>query len=200
MSLVREISPAVNASADEFLASLPPTFQEIVHRIRREKAAGTRPKPSSMLVDASQLLDAQKRHAILDRVAGLVDENLSGRSDMCQHFADLLCRALVHLKIPARTACGEAIYYDANGREHFRWSHAWVRVGDEVIDGNVDSLAENPMVPDSVKINPYWGPIRKTPADRKLREQRGLTLESESDVTHIWWPELRQWLDQDFFC
>src|SRR5713226_7212133 len=176
MSRLREISPAVNVSADEFLRSLPPAMQDIVIRIRREKVAGVRPKPSQALVDHSSMLTPIQRHAILDSVANLVDENLCGRSEMCQQFTDLLCCALTHLKLAARSVLGEAIYYDSSAKEVFRWRHAWVRVGEEVIDGNVDSLPENPMVPGSVKVNPYWGPIRKTPTDRKLREQRGATL------------------------
>jgi hypothetical protein len=40
------------------------------------------------------------------------------------------------------------------GREIFRWEHVWVRVGAEVIDGNVDSLFENPMVPSASAVQP----------------------------------------------
>ena len=41
-----------------------------------------------------------------------------------------------------------------------------------MIDGNVDSLVENPMVPSSVNVAPYWGPITETPADRRSREKK----------------------------
>jgi hypothetical protein len=47
------------------------------------------------------------------------------------------------------------IYYGADGEEIFRWQHAWVRIGNEVIDGNVDCLAENPLVPKAVSVAPY---------------------------------------------
>jgi hypothetical protein len=68
------------------------------------------------------------------------------------------------------------MYYDSAGSEIFRWAHAWVRIGEEVIDGNVDSLAENPVVPKAVWIAPYWGPIMQTPPDRRLREKHGESL------------------------
>ena len=98
-------------------------------------------------------------------------------------------------------AAGTAIYYDAEGRKFFQWEHAWVRVGKEVIDGNVDSIYENPMVPETIDIPPYWGPISETPADRKLRENRNRTVPPDSDVSAIWWPELREWLKNniDFY-
>jgi hypothetical protein len=49
--------------------------------------------------------------ALLDAIAALVDENLGGRSDMCQQFADLLNRALTHLNFPSRPVVGWAIYF-----------------------------------------------------------------------------------------
>jgi hypothetical protein len=142
------------------------------------------------------LLSAQVRHRLLDKVAYLVDENIFGRSEMCMQFADLLRLALTHLKLDARAAIGTTIYY-SGGREIFRWSHAWVRVGVEVIDGNVDSLVENPAVPSAVRVAPYWGPITGTPSDRKLREDHGKRLPPDSDVSNIWWSELRIWLDEN---
>jgi hypothetical protein len=193
---LREISPAVNLSADDFLETRPPKIQEIVYRIRVKKHAGTRPKPSASLIDHSSILTEAQRISILDKIASLVDENLCGRSEMCIQFAGLLSRALNHLGLPGRPVLGTAIYYDHRGSEIFRWNHAWVRVGEEVIDGNVDCLSENPMVPSSVHIAPYWGPIKKTPADRKLREDHKTILNPDSDVEDIWWPELLPVLDE----
>jgi hypothetical protein len=144
---MREISPAVNATADEFLATLPPSARQIVAEIRRQKQAGERPKPSSSLVDRSGLQTKAHRHRLLDAVAALVDENLADRSEMCPQFADLLHHALTHLSFPSRAVLGWAIYFAPDGQEIFRWRHAWMRIGDEVIDGNVDCLPENPMVP-----------------------------------------------------
>src|SRR3989442_3550831 len=166
---MREISPAENMSADDFLSLAPAPVQERALRIRAEKRNGARPRPSARLVDRSKLLTRELRGRLLNAVAALVDENLFGRSEMCMQFADLLQRALVHLHLPARTVIGWAMYY-SDGREIFRWQHAWVRIGEEVIDGNVDSLFENPLVPQSVTVASYWGPIAETPADRRLRE------------------------------
>jgi hypothetical protein len=190
---MREISPAVNASVDEYFTTLVPTMQQLVSRIRQEKRDGLRGLPSGYLIDRSRFLTDVQRRALLDFVAALVDENLGGRSDMCTQFADLLSRALVRMGLPAKMATGTAIYY-ADEVEIFRWTHAWVRIGDEVVDGNVDSLFENPVVPKSVNISPYWGPIREMPADRRLRQEHGAMLIPDSDVVQTWWPELRDWI------
>lgn len=195
-SVFREISPAANLSADDYLGTCPPEIREIAYRIRAEKQAGARLKPSASLIDRSSILTEAQRHSIIDKIASQVDENLFGRSDMCKQFSNLLSRALNYLGLPVRSVPGTAIYYDNKGREIFRWKHAWVRVGEEVIDANVDCLFENPAVPSSVRISPYWGPIRKTPSDRKLREDRDESIEPDSDVEDIWWPELRTFLDE----
>ncbi len=107
------------------------------------------------------MLTPEARAELLDKIAELVDENYAGRSEMCLQLADLLHRALSHLRFPSRRVIGVAIYYDGNNVEIFRWKHAWVRVGEEVIDGNVDSLGENPRVPKLVQLSPYWGLIAK---------------------------------------
>ena len=194
---MREISPAAGMSPDEYLQLMVlPSDRQLVATIREQKSKGTRPSPSASLVDRSSVLERESRAALLDKVAGLVDENLSGRADMCLQFADLLHRALGHLGFPAQGILGTAIYYDA-GREIFRWSHAWVRIGREVVDGNVDSLFENPMVPSSVKVAPYWGPINETPLDRHLRQDKSLALPPDEDVEGTWWPDLVEWLDSD---
>jgi hypothetical protein len=193
---MREISPAENLSADEFLKRAPAQAQQIVAEIRRQKKDQIRPLPSSKLIDKSILMDSNQRKRILDTVANLVDENLFGRSEMCMQFTDLLQKALSYLNYPARAILGTAIYYN-NGSEIYRWEHAWVRIGKEVVDGNVDSLFENPMVPNNVNVSPYWGPITETPKDRRLREDRGKSLPPDIDVKNIWWPELREWLDKE---
>lgn len=193
---MREISPAEGMSAEEFLNQAPPQVQQQARQIREQKRGGLRRRPSDRLVDRSALLTPDLRRRIVDAVAALVDENLFGRSEMCIQFAELLQRALAYLCLPARGVAGLAIYYSEK-REIFRWEHAWVRVGSEVIDGNVDSLFENPAVPRAVDVPPYWGPISETPADRNLRECRGRQLPSDNDVSDVWWPELRAWLDEN---
>jgi len=195
---MREISPAVNATVEEYLKQLPSEARAIVEEIRRQKQAGTRRLPSTTFIDRSSLLAGKDRMKLLDAVAALVDENYAGRSEMCQQFADLLHRALTHLGFPSRPVVGWAIYFSPAGEEIFRWRHAWVRVGDEVIDGNVDCLSENPMVPKTVRVTPYWGPVVQVPEDRRLREERYTPLPDDDDVSNIWWPELRAWLDGEF--
>ena len=193
---MREISPATNMSAEEYLRLAPPEGQELVRRIRRQKEEGTRPMPSASLIDCSVLLTAQRRKSLLDRVAVLVDENLFGRAEMCMQFSSLLAMALSHLGLSARTALGKALYYH-DGREIFRWDHAWVRIGEEIVDGNVDILFENPMVPPSVNVSLFWGSINDVPRDRRLREDRTRAMPPDAYVSEIWWPELRSWLDDE---
>lgn len=197
MPSMREISPAVNCSAEDFLRVFPSEVHQLVAEIRRQKQEGLRILPSTSLLDHSTLLTRVYRHRLLDAVAALVDENLFGRSEMCLQFADLLCRALIHLGLPAKFVSGWAIYFTAAGQEVFRWKHTWVRVESEAIDGNVDSLFENPTVPKGVKLAPYWGPIAQMPSDRRLREERCSPLPPDQDVSDTWWPELRAWLDKE---
>jgi hypothetical protein len=189
---MREISPAVNMTAEEFLL-LTPEHKDKANLIRTQKAAGERRRPSASLIDQSALFDATFRVALLDRVAGLVDENLFGRSEMCQQFALLLARALQFKGLSAQAVPGEAIYFVA-GSKVFSWEHAWVRIGAEVVDGNVDSLLENPIVPKSVDCRPYWGPITAVPLDRKLRPRQSSSVAADPDVNDVWWPELKAWL------
>ena len=137
---MREISPAENCSAEEFLERSPASVRAVAQKIRAEKRTGLRLKPSTSLLDESRVLGADKRRFLLDRVTALVDENLFGRAEMCQQFANLLARSLAELGLLARPMMGEATYLDTVGRELFRWQHAWVRIGDEVVDGNVDAL------------------------------------------------------------
>lgn len=195
---MREISPAVGVSVDDYLKLMPDAMKRIVAEIRRQKQNGERLRPSTSLIDSSQMMTAEARRKLLDKIAALVDENYAGRSEMCQQFADLLHRALTHLQFPSRGVVGTAIYYDLKGNEIFRWQHAWVRVGEEVIDGNVDCLAENPVMSKEVRVSPFWGPITAVPGDRRLREQHGAHLPADVDVDETWWPELKAWLDADF--
>jgi hypothetical protein len=195
---MREISPAVNATVEEYLRLLPSESRAMVEEIRRQKCAGVRSRPSTTLIDRSTVLTKEHRPRLLDAVAALVDENYAGRSEMCLQFADLLHRALTHLQFPSRPVVGWAMYFSPDDQELFRWKHAWVRIGEEVIDGNVDCLSENPMVPKTVSVSPYWGPFRETPG-RRLREDYGAALPADTDVSDIWWPDLKAWLDREFW-
>jgi hypothetical protein len=119
---MREISPAVGMSVDGYL-QLFPAIKPLVLAIRRQKETGGRLRPSTSLIDQSHLLPKQVREKLLDKLAALVDENYTDRSDMCQQFADLLYRGLTYLQFPSRGVIGTAIYYDAQGNEVFRWQH-----------------------------------------------------------------------------
>lgn len=193
---MREISPATNLSAEDFFQNMPDFTRAIVLKIREQKNNASRPRPSEYLVDKSGILTSPKRLALLDKVAMLVDENLCGRSEMCEQFSSLLALSLKYLGIDAHAVGGDAIYFDENHKEIYRWKHVWVRAGDEVIDGNSDSLIENPAVPKEVSAPPYWGPIKLTPRDRRLRSETGAII-ADHDVTTIWWPDLKIWLDTD---
>ena len=51
----------------------------------------------------------------------------------------------------------------------FSWVHYWVVTKDEIVDGNTDSMAENPAVPNGLVPVPYWGSKSNLPKDRKLK-------------------------------
>lgn len=165
--------------------------------VRRQKQAGTRLRPSTSVIDQSTLMTKEHRLKLLDAVAALVDENYCGRSEMCIQYADLLNRALAYLQFPSRAVLGTATYYSPDGNVLHEWGHAWVRIGDEVVDGNVDSIPENPLVPKNVIVDPYWGPIREMPSNRRLRETIGSRMPEDVDVNGLWWPDLKAWIDSD---
>jgi hypothetical protein len=185
---MREISPAINASAEEYYAMLLPEGQELVVKIREEKKNNSRPIPSDKLIDKSNILTSSIRCKLIDKIAMLVDESLTGRSDMCQQFSMLLSKSLTVLGVYAKTVKGKATY--CNG---FSWDHYWVETKDEIIDANVDMLFENPVVPPSVSISPYWGKKNNMPNDRKLKS-KNTKISQDVDVKKIWWPELNIWL------
>ncbi|WP_221075015.1 hypothetical protein [Agarivorans aestuarii] len=188
---LREISPAENATAEEFLQVAYPEQRKIAERIRKQKQNGERTLPSATLVDDSVLLNHEFRKALIDKVASLVDENLFGRSEMCQQFAMLLSLALNHIGIYSKVMLGKATY--SNG---FSWVHYWVATKDEIVDANTDSMAENPVVPNGLTPPPYWGSMFNVPKDRKLKPKSNAKTPRDTDVKDIWWPELKEWVSQ----
>ena len=102
---MREVSPAVGVSVEEYL-KLVPEIRPLIAEIRRQKEVGERLRPSASLIDRSQMLTEESRGKLLDKIAALVDENYAGRSEMCQQFADLLHRGLAYLKFPSRGVVG----------------------------------------------------------------------------------------------
>ena len=140
-------------------------------------------------------MDGEQRKRLLDAVARLVNEDLFGRCAMCVPVAKLLNRALNHLGYPAREVWGQGIYPLSNGREKF-WSHAWVKLFNEVIDPNADSVSEHPLAPAELNLKPYWGPVDLLPKDRRLLEDHGEPLPSHVTADDLLWPALRTWLDE----
>jgi hypothetical protein len=53
--------------------------------------------------------------------------------------------------------------------------------GDVYIDGNVDSMIENPYVPYGINPSPYWGNIATLPSDRKFISKRIITIADEEE-------------------
>jgi hypothetical protein len=187
---MREVSPVLGVDVEEYLEKYANDEQKaFAIKFRTLKNEGNRYKPSTQLIDKSEIKTPEFRAWLLDEIATLVDENLFGRSEMCLQFAELLTMALKYLYIDARMVLGKAIYY--NGiKESFRWDHAWVRINYEIIDGNLDSIIENPRVPKSIRVAPYWGNIKEMPLDRRLQENRNIIYKSDVDVAKIWWPDL----------
>src|SRR6185312_17226029 len=178
---MREISPSSSHDCEEFLRLASPMATQIAQQIREQKRLGARPLPSAAFIDQSNILQAAQRAKLLDHVAVLVDENLFGRSEMCEQFAALLAKSLHLLGHPAQVASGECSYF-RDGVVAFTWQHYWVRIGAEVIDANTDCLTENPAVPTGICPRPYWGPIRNTPQDRRLRGQVMSNMPYDADV------------------
>lgn len=187
---MREISPAENVSVAEFLSMASPSVQAQVERLREQKRNNSRPMPSKHLTGNSEILDKEFREELLDHVAKLVDENLFGRSEMCQQFAMLVSKALNKLGFCAKVLRGVAKYPIG-----FTWDHFWVETKEEIIDANVDILYENPAVPQDLAISPFWGKKIELPTDRKLRAKNKKIL-PDTDVEEIWWPDLEQWIKQ----
>ncbi len=194
---MREISPAQNdPNCLKYLLAYPEQMG-FIRKVRKEKEERKRPFPSKSLIDKSSIMTSSKRAKLLDKVASLVDENLTGRSDMCRQFALLLSLALNYLNIDAKLTQGKSQYFKGN-KKIFEWEHAWVRAGKEVIDGNIDSCSENPQFPNEINIHPFWGKISETPQDRFFKKTKSTFEFRDDDVENIWWIDLKQWLDSNF--
>lgn len=186
----RELSPIVGVSVKTYVRSLPEHLSSYLRKLRRQKRTRTRPKPSNYMVGRSSILTEKLRGEVVDKVASLVDERLFGRHEMCKQFAVLIERALIELGYDAKAVIGIASY--ENG---FQWEHSWVLVENELIDGNADSMNENPLVKKGNYPAPYWGLKDEIPSNRSFTVK---TTENEHDpdVEELWWPELKVWLKE----
>jgi hypothetical protein len=182
-------------SADEYVKQLvaqkAPSLP-LLRRIREEKARSIRPCPSARLSGEATRPPGELRARLLDKVAELVDENVFGRSEMCLQFAALLAKALRLQGITAEAKKGRARYVKLVG-QWFTWDHAWVEYDDCVVDGNVDTMRENPLVDDGVDPPPFWGCRDEIPDSRQYDFSSCVPWCGDEDV-EAWWPRLDEWL------
>jgi hypothetical protein len=153
------------------------TFLE---KIISERRDGTRRLPSNYLTINNEIYSrftTKTKKELLDFTASIVDHHSTGRSERGVDFARLLAFILGKLGFKVEVILGLATYSDAN--KSFVWkesesgySHAWLLFeGDELIDGNADSMSENPYF--SLNLNPqaFWGSKDELPADRIFDER-----------------------------
>lgn len=171
-------------------SSIDEVFEKIIE-IDRQKEENSRPKPSQQIFDKSNLLSVEKRKSIIDISAKYIDENWSGRSDMCLQFAILVKNILKKEGIKSRIIEGDAKYYYQDS--DFSWNHYWlVTENSELIDCNIDSLPENPYCPKGLIPKNYWGPLNSIPDDRGYSEKKEFTdkdeelLEKHDEESFIW--------------
>lgn len=190
-----EVSPWVGGDPDEVLANTPEALKKL-RQIRYQKNRRSRALPSARLIIIAAPGDGNFHGALLDRVAQLVDKNAFGRSEMCTQFAVLLARALNQMGISARAVHGNASYQATTGGWKTWTDHAWVVTErGELIDGNIDSVSENPVMGDGLRPNSFWGPVDQCPVDRRFPTGENVTL-AEGDVGDVenWWNQLREWM------
>lgn len=156
--------------------------KNILRQIKQEKESGTRPLPSQKCILGKNCsIPRMIRAALLDIVANITDFNPLGRSDMCIYSAILIADALRKMGFPANIQIGKATYYNPHNKDdYFTWDHGWVIMDDELIDGNVDSMTENPAIPIKSGINPlaYWGKLKDVPKNR--------TFSMEKEIDDDW--------------
>ncbi|MGH4122450.1 MAG: YecA family protein [Clostridium sp.] len=168
---------------------------KLLSMIKEQKTSGTRIWPSRTLHSIGDKPEIEIRRFLVDICAKLVDENWCGRSEMCIYFAVLVRHGLNFLKQPAQVHVGKATYFTHENQDiKFEWDHAWVVSEGQLIDGNIDSMLENPMVPIGIAPTPYWGPIETTPKDRKFHSNR--ILDSSQDIIELDEKEITRWKQQ----
>lgn len=165
-------------------------ISKLLKTIKGQKSSGNRPYPSLKAISMGEVPNEKIRKNLLDICAELVDENWAGRSEMCIYYAVLMRNALCKLGMDASVHIGEATYI-ASDKKSFTWDHAWVTYGDYIVDGNVDSMIENPMVPIGIDPDPYWGPINMLPKDRNYKSKR--ILIPQNDTTELDKGEISNW-------
>lgn len=163
----------------------------ILDLINEQKLKDTRPKPSLKLISNGEVPEQEVRRFLVDICSELVDENWAGRSEMCVYFAVLLRDALKLIGFQAHVHIGKATYTSTKNWKEFTWDHAWIVYDDYLVDGNVDSMVENPFIPIEIQPNPYWGLISMAPDDRKFKSER--ILNPEFDTVELDETEIIEW-------
>lgn len=174
---------------------------QILITIREQFKTNTRPMPSSYLISNGNLLNEDTRRRLLDYCAALTDKNPTGtgRSDMCIYFSCLLRYALRLMGYKAEVLIGNATFRENN--KEFSWEHSWVEYNDILIDGNADSMRENPYVPDGISPHSYWGEKQFIPSTREYNSKRILLASDELDELDDdyleWKREIKRYLKQE---
>lgn len=145
---------------------------KIATKIIEEKRTGNRKKPSQYLSIESADLSDNEIKVLLDLVGHTCDQFFPlGRSTACIYSAILLRNALRELYGKnVQALVGKAKYYDDKGNQKFEWGHGWLEYDNQIVDGNIDSLSENPKAPDDIRPKNYWGVKSSTPKDRKFEK------------------------------
>lgn len=169
---------------------------KMLSKIFEERKRGIRPKPSEHVYLKTSQVSDKIRKAYIDVVAEIVDNQLTGRSTMCVYFAILLGDLLKKMNINTKVITGKTTYWSSDKKDKFVWDHAWVEIDNEIIDCNVDSMSENPKVPDSIRPINYWGLKNSLPKDRLFIPDREIDedwIKKDTDVE-----ALRKWREQLF--
>ncbi|WP_440110079.1 hypothetical protein [Paenibacillus sp. QZ-Y1] len=153
---------------------------QILKSIELQKKDRIRPFPSDKLITNGEFLEIEDRMRIIDNSAALVDQAYGGRCDMCLYFSCLVRYALRLLGHRANVFVGEATY--TNNDVQFTWEHSWVEFENYIIDGNVDTMIENPAVPIGLDPKPYWGITESLPQDRLLKAKTRVDVTEELDA------------------
>jgi len=104
----------------------------------------------------------------------------------------LLRRGLMLFGIRSEVEIGKTQYNGSSG-QRFELDHAWIRTeSDDIVDGNIDVLAENPYAPNGLEPHAYWGPRELLPSDRVFSKTGELNPDREDfelDMEDIrrWW-------------
>ncbi|MBB6096760.1 hypothetical protein HNR42_000172 [Deinobacterium chartae] len=171
----------------EYLRTLSPseldTFitraRSSAQRIAAQRQAGNRPEPSHTLVSFGRLPDLGVRRTIVDFAALFTDRDSPfGRGAESVLFAAYLRAILEMGGVDCTLAVGRARFTYAGGQTYER-DHAWIELGEDVIDANVDTLTELADVPETLQVAPYWGPRDRLPG-RTLQRLRTLPIEREA--------------------